>query len=130
MSMFKLVLIVHVLKYFLSQVPLIGSVLELGVAYLRHTHQLLYPILFPAMKAILNYYIYLESCQGNRKKVFSAICNHLLYPSLRLMSLLRAYPYEGNLSVDMISPVTGGLEAIFRSLFSRYVFYRMLHLSN
>lgn len=108
-----------------TKVTLLESVMLLGVACFSHTHpQQLQPTLLPALLCTLDYYRYLETTQGNPKKVFMSACQQLLCPALRLHGLLLTVvtPYqEGGACCgeSSVTPVINALKNIFKSLFKR-----------
>lgn len=99
------------------KVGLLESILTLCVASFSHAHQQGPESgLLQCLQCGLEYYSYLESVQGNPKKVFTSTCQQLLCPALRLHSLLgtQAIPYQ-----ESVAKVIGGIENIFKSLFRR-----------
>ena len=86
------------------------------MACLRTSQHQLLPTLFLTLESLLKYYIYLEGTQGNRKKVFSATCHHLLCPGIRLWSLLQEF--DDKECAESAALITKGLEAVFMSLFN------------
>lgn len=92
------------------------SVLKLGVACFSHSHSSLQPSVTPVLQVMLEYYCSVEESLANKKKLFSATCNQLLCPALRLRGLL--VDWSGP---EPVSSILNGLEGIFLSLFRRSV---------
>lgn len=103
----------------LLKVGLLESILRLGVACFSPTHLALQTAVFAALAHVLLCYGHLEETQGNKKKLFTATCGQLLCPALELKGCLLASPPD--CGVDTVSTIMLGLEAIFKSLFKRYI---------
>lgn len=106
---------------FETLVGLLESLLKLGVACIcgpSHPEERLGEAVLSALGPMLEWYVYVDQTQGNRKKVFSATCQQLLCPCLQLYSSLQPQ-WTGPECVAMESDVTSGLVAVFESLFRR-----------
>lgn len=97
-------------------------ILALGVACCGPSHlaEGLREAVLSALEPALKCYVYVEQTQGNRKKVFSATCQHLLCPCLQLYSSLQVWETRSE-CVAMEKTVANGLMAVFKSLFRRSV---------
>lgn len=103
------------------KVGLLESILVLGVACCDPSHPIegLREAVLPALGPLLECYVYVDQTQGNRKKAFSATCQHLLCPCLQLYSSLQAH--GTGTGSECAAMVTSGLTAIIKSLFRRLV---------
>ena len=73
-----------------------------------------------ALRCVLEWFVYVDGTQGNRKKAFSATCHQLLCPCLQLYSSLHGRETDREMDGETDrGDVIGGLTAVFKSLFRR-----------